>query len=1361
MIFCLPPRLRAGHPLRVPRSLFSAALLPVLAGSAAALTNPDFEAVPFTSGWTVTGAPVAVTGIAPGSRNAVRFTATGQALRQPVTWPADWHVECHFAIRSTSARAFSIIVDAGTANAINLRYESGAFAAFNGSGWSALTALGTVTPSVDANGDGDLADAGDTRNVYRLRITGHGWGAAGATYDVQVSDANSPAFTRSATGLAFYQIANAAANARPSSLKFGTEFGSNPGWWLDDVSSHDDNPPADPPEIAWLVATPENAPAGTPVTLTWSASGAESLTLSPSGPALTPQSTSAVVTPSATTTYTLTAMNAGGSASRTVTVGVGGTPQPLRITEFLAANAAGLTDDDGDRSDWIEIHNPNPWSVNAGGLSLTDDPKVMDKWIFPTQSIAPGGYLVVFASSKDRHLPGAALHTNFSLASAGEYLALVDRNGSVLQDFSPAYAPQADDVSTDGTAFFGAPTPGAANVPAPYLSAPTHTAQPDGSWLISVKAVDAASVSLRYRVMHGPEQTVTLNGAGNTWSGTIPAGATAPGQMLRWFFTATDAANRTARLPAYLTTTSPQYLGTVVPDTGVTSQLRIFQWFVDPANFAAADTLTGTRCSVSWLGEFYDNVLVHLRGATTASFHKKPHKFEFHDSQPFRFRADLPRVDEINVNAAFSDGSYLRDYLAYRDLLAAGLPAASVEPIRVQRNGSFHSLGVMIENVDRRFLRRHNLDETGPLYKATGNGSWLTGTTGFEMRNGALPADLAAFANGIAAANANRQTFLFDNVNLPAVVNYLAANALGSIYNPQKNYYVFRNTKKGEWQFIAWDRDFSYGDIWLGGGDTRYPAGGPCPNLISNERIEHGATNQDLRGGANRLFEAIMATPPAREMFYRRLRTLVDGHFAAGNIESILDDWQPRMKAEADLDRAAWGFAPGPGGPYAFRADNFDTAVGRIRNEYLPGRRAYLLSNNRAPNNGVSDPTGTFMRGTLPAAQTSTPAIVIQSAEVNPASGNQDEEYIELKNTGTTAADISGWRLAGGVRHTLHPGTVIPAGGSLFLTPSTVAFRARTISPKAGESRFVQGNYEGHLSNFPETITLSDTAAKVVATFVTPDAPTDVQRFLRISEVSYDPGSSAPDAEFVEVVNTAAVPLNIGGAAFTKGFDFVFPAGFTLPSGSRAIVVLNHAAFTAAHPANTAIIAGNFTAGRLANGGETIKLDDATGSTVEEFTYDNQLPWPVQADGAGGSLVRVNTGASPADPLNWRAANPTPGTSGTQPLTAWMAARGLTDPSADPDGNGYTALAEYALGIAPTVPPPVISSDASGISLTFRRSMLSEGVSIVAGHSTDLTAWTTLTAPVTQRTVHGDGTESITLLLPASTSGFCRLVITR
>ena len=40
--------------------------------------------------------------------------------------------------------------------------------------------------------------------------------------------------------------------------------------------------------------------------------------------------------------------------------------QPI-ISEFLAINDTGLQDADGDRSDWIELHNPTPSDVNLDG----------------------------------------------------------------------------------------------------------------------------------------------------------------------------------------------------------------------------------------------------------------------------------------------------------------------------------------------------------------------------------------------------------------------------------------------------------------------------------------------------------------------------------------------------------------------------------------------------------------------------------------------------------------------------------------------------------------------------------------------------------------------------------------------------------------------------------------------------------------------------------------------------------------------------------------------------------------------------------------------------------------------------------
>ena len=85
-------------------------------------------------------------------------------------------------------------------------------------------------------------------------------------------------------------------------------------------------------------------------------------------------------------------------------------------------------------------------------------------------------------------------------------------------------------------------------------------------------------------------------------------------------------------------------------------------------------------------------------------------------------------------------------------------------------------------------------------------------------------------------------------------------------------------------------------------------------------------------------------------------------------------------------------------------------------------------------------------------------------------------------NPNSYAVDISGWQLAGGVEHTFLPGTVLVAGGRLYVSPNVRAFRSRTISPTGGQGRFVQGNYQGHLSNSGETVKLLDGAGRIVAT---------------------------------------------------------------------------------------------------------------------------------------------------------------------------------------------------------------------------------------------------------------------------------------
>jgi len=96
--------------------------------------------------------------------------------------------------------------------------------------------------------------------------------------------------------------------------------------------------------------------------------------------------------------------------------------QSVLISEFLASNDDGLADEDGDFEDWIELYNQGDIAINLAGWYLSDDPEDLARWRFPSVELPAGGYLVLFASGKNRRDPTANLHTNFKLSSSGEYL---------------------------------------------------------------------------------------------------------------------------------------------------------------------------------------------------------------------------------------------------------------------------------------------------------------------------------------------------------------------------------------------------------------------------------------------------------------------------------------------------------------------------------------------------------------------------------------------------------------------------------------------------------------------------------------------------------------------------------------------------------------------------------------------------------------------------------------------------------------------------------------------------------------------------------------------------------------------------
>jgi len=761
------------------------------------------------------------------------------------------------------------------------------------------------------------------------------------------------------------------------------------------------------------------------------------------------------------------------------------------------------------------------------------------------------------------------------------------------------------------------------------------------------------SATLTYRVMFGNEVSLPFlddgaHGDGAAGDGifgaSIPPSAATPGQMVRWFIKATDISRtNVGRLPTFTSTNdSPAYFGTVIWNPALTNPLPVFHWFVQ--NVIAADTSVGTRCSVYWNGEFYDNVFCRLRGATAPSFIKKPYKFDFNPGDHFRFQPGQPRADELNLNTTFQDKAYLRAPLAFETYRWAGSPACDSFNVRVQQNNAFYSVAVFVEQVDETYLERRGFDPRGALYKMFN--PLNSSTTGVEKktRQNENNSDLQELVTGLSPSNPNRSTFIHDRFDMPALINHLAAGVLSQdLDRVAKNYYLYRDSQGTRlWTIHPWDKDLTFGlfglqSDCLSGSDDSLPYDGCHGGRISHPLF--GSQGRAYNGGVNSIFDTIYNTPSTREMFLRRLRTLMDAFLqppataiADRVYERRLDALAALIKPDAALDFNRWHAG------YGLPLD-FNTSLSRLKTEYLDDRRKHLYLTHSVDNVGnYPDVAG------LPHAQVGSPPLAFGTVEFNPASLSQAQEYIELTNPNAAALDVSGWRLDGAVSFTFAPGTVVPSHGRLYVSPDIIAFRARTTGPRAGQGLLVVGNYSGQLSGRGETLALRDLAGALVTATNYPGIPSAAQQYLRITEIMYHPAplggntNSAEEFEFIELKNISrSLTLDLRGVRLSNGVRFDFSSGAitTLAPGATVVVVKNLAAFGARY-GSTLPVAGEY-GGALANEGERIQLLDGSDEEILDFSYDNR--WHPVTDGFGFSLVVIDERAVPEawnSATNWR-----------------------------------------------------------------------------------------------------------------------------
>ena len=271
---------------------------------------------------------------------------------------------------------------------------------------------------------------------------------------------------------------------------------------------------------------------------------------------------------------------------------------------------------------------------------------------------------------------------------------------------------------------------------------------------------------------------------------------------------------------------------------------------------------------------------------------------------------------------------------------------------------------------------------------------------------------------------------------------------------------------------------------------------------------------------------------------------------------------------------------------------------------------------------------------------------------------------------------------------------------------------------------------------------------------------------LVFSEIDYHPGDPAPseealgftnsdDFEFFELTNIGTTSVDLTLLNLRGGIDFDFSTGTitTLAPGQRVLLVKNLPAFEARHGTGLPI-AGTFS-GSLNNAGDSLILEDPTLNLIlQDFSYSDDAPWPVCADGDGYSLILKNPSIGPdhSIPSNWRCSSLPGGNPGTtDSLPAFTG-----DPLADQDNDGFGQLLEHFLGTSDTTPGDAsgliqISSTIAGDSLTYPTLQVTypigaDDVTPNAEWSTDLQTWSSIPGDIipVSETLNNDGTATLT-----------------
>ncbi len=770
--------------------------------------------------------------------------------------------------------------------------------------------------------------------------------------------------------------------------------------------------------------------------------------------------------------------------------------------------------DNGD-DEFLELHNPTDSSVDISGWCFTEGITVC---FDDNTSIEANGYLVISPNADQTQISygvtPSAIYTG-SLSNGGETLTLRNTANEIedsvtYDDASPwPLSPDGSGPSLElkeaaldnsqaaswGASLSNGGTPGEINsltgteLPTISTMSKPSNVQASDSPTITVMVDNATSVSLVYRVGFEAETTLDmyddgLHGDGISGDGIY--GAEIPAQtarsLVRYKVTATNDDGVVSKPSA---DESINYEGYIIKDPSLTSSAPILEWFITDDDY---DDLIATPddqkiyfpAVVAYGDQVFDNSEIRLKGEYSRTFPKKPFKVKLPSGHKVEIPGsfDVP-VSEFHLNSELASNEYILSLISWRAFEYAGFPVPQRTKIQLQRNGQFEGAYTMTEKYDTEWFARHEDYQNDEVYEDWGEK--VQPEDGNTANRDDWKTNLTTLTGDA------KRNYLLDNQDIANTINYMAVSAAirSHDWSAESNHFSFKDVDgTGRWRFLPWDLDLTFTNI----GMTLDP-----PVQGYGYMIDPYDTVSYITPESRFHVTAIWDDPILKQMYLRRVRTLIDAFYTQGRLEQWIDEEFAIAEDPANLDYELWfDYENGPGSVYdqvrsfmpglGLDPDNpadcvtvFQSFLPFIDFSELPdpitaiepltpANRAYILKQKLLIQ--LEKYNTIYLQNNLLVPSATKNTVVINEIMYNPAGGSE-HEFIELHNPHDEAIDMSGWKLNTGSDFIFPGGSVVPANGYALVVKNDPAFRSHY-----GGGKLIFGQFNDTLSNTGETITL-------------------------------------------------------------------------------------------------------------------------------------------------------------------------------------------------------------------------------------------------------------------------------------------------